>query len=404
MEVLEDIFQYLAYEDLKSIALTCRIFRLAAQYLIFHDLSIPLSDEYRFDINERIGRVKPEWYDYRRQMQIERHEFYGTESVASMVRSCKMFFRTDPAGELHYPPKSRKLGLGVGPGQNKVWNPLDILPNLKRLQALHLGRFNIPIETFFHILTLPELTSLCLEYCTCDGVTSQSLGPPQLPPQIPLKRLTLKSNSSMIPVYLANIVDPNYIEHLTILAPPGPDDPYSMLIPKGIMPHLKTLCLSSSATSSASFIPLLSNCPSLENLSIACYGFTYNPLVSFPPQILPLLKSYHGPHCYAPLLARDRKSLHRVCMWDSRKYTDPTFTTKDVLDFTIMDLKVEITSYIQELSVQVSYISGYLMSGICRLKQLRKLVVWKGHPTPYPQKFNTITRMVSLQVQLSSLY
>ncbi|KAJ7652509.1 hypothetical protein DFH06DRAFT_1134492 [Mycena polygramma] len=280
-ELWVKVFSHIPLYLLPSITLTCRSFRSLAQPLLF--TTIVTHPQAPSSLTARATHTK-----YRKRVA-ERLQFFFSPQISLTVRECKI---SQAAPE--------EDGVANDDLIDYIFDTLPKLPNLQVLECRHVQLTPQRLA----VLQRLHLTSITLELCF--GEMSDFAAAPA----VPMRDVTFKypdsslrgDKASPCPVFLS----PTHLEYLhatttVVLASIIGSQPFS---------KLRSLELPVGCLSSTSFIPALLRCPAVEHLSLhtSFANIPPAPFEALPDGVLPLLKSYRGPHYFAACFLSGRST------------------------------------------------------------------------------------------------
>ncbi|KAJ6483218.1 hypothetical protein C8R45DRAFT_1215104 [Mycena sanguinolenta] len=268
LELWLKIFSHIPLYLLPAVVLTCRSFRNLAQPLLFSTIVTHPQPS-----SSRVPRVVQTGAKHRRRIA-ERLEFFFSRPICLTVRECIIAPSTEDDDDL----------------LDFIFDTLPSLPNLKVLECRMVYLTPQRLEVLQNLC----LTTITLELCFGD------ISDFSVVPSVPLQEVTLRypdssaagKATSSCPVFLS----PTHLEHLHATS----TSVLSSLVRSPPLTKLRTLELPFECLSSTEFIPALLRCPAVEHLSLHTTGSI--PPTNFqalPDRVLPLLKSYCGPHHFA---------------------------------------------------------------------------------------------------------
>ncbi|KAJ7480553.1 hypothetical protein FB451DRAFT_1237871 [Mycena latifolia] len=275
------IFSYLSTPwDIKAVTLTCHCFRQLAQPLLFSKISTHPAPP-------PLALRGLQTNKYRRRTS-QRLEFFLSPLIAPAVRECWID-----------PPSAEDEDLPTDVLIDAIFDGLRKLPNLRVLGC----RSTRLTTKRLAVLQELALTTITLESCLSDLADFTSL------PAIPLASVTFKyqdalSQDAVLPPLLSLFLSPRHLQRLVatsteILPVITRSRPFTRLL------HLEipVECLLSEL-----FIPALSQCPTIERITLHTDGEGHIPragvVAAIPQNLLPNLKFYRGPRNFAALFAR----------------------------------------------------------------------------------------------------
>lgn len=280
-EIWAIIFEGLTSAEHKSLSLTCYSFRFIAQPLLFRRVVM------------RLQLSKITSYSYRKlgtvdARQRERLAFFLTSPIAPVVRTVCVIphctsRRSFDGGSIRQNVDEALV--------NEIFDALPSFPNLSDL-SFHLIGFST--SRLDSLRTLP-LKNISLHSCY---ITTSSLPPPL---ELPLQSVVITN------------AGPSSHAFLSVPFLFGPRAVPGCLVSSDALTtpasSLQELDIPLEAAASSHFMETLAGCRGLKSLSLRPQsldsGWAVPSLGTVPPNLLPALSYFYGPHSYIPSICRN---------------------------------------------------------------------------------------------------
>jgi hypothetical protein len=304
------VFPYLNPQDLRSVSLTCGVFRYLAQPLLFSVLDV---SPFLLSYNADRPILRPRTYLERCK---ERLEYFKLPHIAHGVHHCWI----SPYTRSGFPARSLQDDLEPSSIIDTVLDALPLFPNLSTLswhciditpewwndiqslsiRKLWLNSSTIPLSI---LSPFPCIVHLDLDHWPWEGrVTNQV--------SIHEERSTGVSDLA-----LHYVIQPDVIQSISV---PRADTARHVLSILSQMTYgVRALKIPFASVTHPDFILALEHCPALESLCILPPSSDERPrdaiIDNLPATILPLLTKYEGP--YTHIMQFSRQPLQNIVLW-----------------------------------------------------------------------------------------
>lgn len=287
-EIWHEIMSYTTRSSIQNLTLTCRHFRWLAQPSLFKLFIV----RFNYSITPIFGRR-----DIHFASSLARLSVLQNVHIARGITEIRLLPTT------FLDQRQRDQGFPTPQLVDTFFSYLPSLINLRTLvchdiefSKLHLGALG----------RIPRLTELELQSCrtSChyeDFPSFSSLMLDTLKYDYPFNAQGYFSNHR----FLSLLIQPGNLRKVSV----GPTK--DMLFAMSEIrppPTLSVLKIPVSCVESPLFLPVIASCPSVHDLWLhITTGETYLPSFDYlPSDILPNLRSYHGPHIYSPWFTKHR--------------------------------------------------------------------------------------------------
>ncbi|KAK7035816.1 hypothetical protein R3P38DRAFT_606869 [Favolaschia claudopus] len=275
-EIWLKVFMHIPLFLLPPVTLACRSFYSLAQPMLFSTIST----------HPRVAaRANAATQKYHKSV-FQRVQFFFSPRICPSIVECSI---SPPSPEEHGDITDNLIDV--------IFESLPKLPNLKVLGCRYVRLTPKRLD----VLQRLQLTSLSLEMCFGDMMDFADA------PSVALQEVTFKYSDAAMgrePNPCLLFLSPNHLEQLhatttSILVTLANSSPFK---------KLRTLEIPVECVTSTDLFPALSRCPAVEHLSIHVDSVPYPrpPFESLPDGVLPLLKTYRGPHSLAATFLRGR--------------------------------------------------------------------------------------------------
>ncbi|KDQ55388.1 hypothetical protein JAAARDRAFT_208691 [Jaapia argillacea MUCL 33604] len=374
------VFGYLSLADRRNVTLTCSFFRLIEQPSFFEVMNFSIV---KITVTTRRQPSETKFL-LRKPLRssLERLRFYAGARIASAVKKCQL--------EIGFPESGGVEKMADG-GLEVVAELFQLLPTFPDLSALSFAGIDLDRQKLQRIHEMPALRSLALRECRIlpDATSLRPLSIEKLLVEGRKELIHITERKQHNRLGLSTFFDTNRLRTLDISM--ANEALFSLWsLPSGTrFSSLTSLSISSSVTTSKSFIALLNTVPLLEHLRLSRYLASKlsrgklsptNQFTSLPPSLVTQLKSFTGPPMFAKIFAC--RPLQRI------EITWPTPGANPRIDLYPILTSIRFPEKVKYLTFESSDLTEKLVDcPVVFSESLRSLVVtvWTEGGRGYPE-------------------
>ncbi|KAF9483038.1 hypothetical protein BDN70DRAFT_359321 [Pholiota conissans] len=381
------VFPYLKPQDLRSVSLTCVVFRYLAQPLLFSVLDV---SPFLLSYNAERPILRPRNYLERCQ---ERLEYYKLPHIAHGVHHCWI----SPYTRSGFPARNQQDDLEPSLIIDTVLEALPLFPNLSTLswhciditpewwnviqtvsiKKLWLNSSTIPLSISS---PFPSITHLDLDQWPWEGRVTNHVS------------IHEERSLGVSEIALNHVIQPEVIQ--TISVPRADTARHLFSVLSQMTYGLRTLKIPFSSVTDPNFLPALEHCPTLESLCIFPPSSDERSrdaaIDSLPATTLPALTKYEGP--YSHIMQFSRQPLQKIVLWgfdDSPALCDPDALVRSVSDLA----ETGTVDSLRSLQVTVVDITHDLLEVFAPFTRLESIIIQSQDSSPKDLPFSHFPRM-----------